>query len=84
MKFYQLIIIFLSFNYQSIRLQPIDKKPCYNNAFYALTVFFNLFQVTEPLKQFLRNLDTQNSTNMRILRELCKELAEPLGSTDPG
>jgi len=30
-----------------------------------------------------RNLDTQNSTNMRILRELRKELAEPLGSAEP-
>jgi len=44
------------------------------------TVLFNLFQVTEPLKQYilriLRNIDTQNSTSLRSLRELRKELVD--------
>jgi len=52
----------------------------------CISVFFNLFQVTEPFKQYFCpwwNLATQNSTNLRILREPRKELAEPLSSSEP-
>ncbi len=37
----------------------------------------------ETLLNFWRNLDTKNSTNMMILAEPCKELAEPVGSAEP-
>ncbi len=37
----------------------------------------------ETVLNFCRNLDTENSTKMRILVEPCKELAEPVGSAEP-
>jgi len=51
-------------------------------------VFFNLFHVAEPLKQYqafcgTRNLDTQNSAKLSFLTEPCKKLVESLGSSEP-
>jgi hypothetical protein len=50
---------------------------------YNIVFLSNVFQpfsshgTFETILSIWRNLDTQNSTNMRILRELRKELAEP-------
>ncbi len=49
-------------------------------------MFFNLFQVAEPLKNFIiiwRNLNAPYSTIYSIFSEPSKELAEPLGSAEP-
>ncbi len=37
----------------------------------------------QKLLSVWRNLDTQNSANLRILREPSSERAEPLGSAEP-
>ncbi len=37
----------------------------------------------ETLLNFCRNLDTKNSTNLRIRTKPCKELTKPVGSAEP-
>jgi len=37
----------------------------------------------ETLLSVWQNLDAQNSASLRILREPCKELMEPVGSAEP-
>jgi hypothetical protein len=51
-----------------------------------LTSVFQPFSSRGTFQNLLsvwRNLDTQNSTNLWILREPSYELAEPLGSAEP-
>ena len=58
---------------------PLFTSTTYDNAFQP----FSSRGTFETLLNFWRNLDTKNSTNMRIFAEPCKELAEPVGSAEP-
>jgi hypothetical protein len=51
--------------------------------YYSVFQPFSSLGTFETLLSDWRNLDNQSRADLRILRELSKELAEPLSSTEP-